>query len=59
MAALLIVLAAIAAAILAAIAWLASVFTGFSAPSWCETTAVLILAVLVLIGHAGDWRNRP
>jgi hypothetical protein len=44
--------------VLAAIAWLASVFTGFTAPSWCETTAVLILAILVLIGHAGDWRTR-
>lgn len=59
MAALLIVLAAIAAAILAAVAWLASVFTGFSAPSWCETSAVLILAILVLIGHVGSWRSRP
>jgi len=57
MAGLIIVLAAIAAAVLAAIAWLASVFTGFTAPRWCETTAVLIAAVLVLIGNASRWRD--
>ena len=58
MAGLLIILAAIAAAVLAAVAWLASLATGFTCPAWCETTAVLILAVLVLIGHVGDWRTR-
>ncbi|HEX8866694.1 MAG TPA: hypothetical protein VF821_13645 [Lentzea sp.] len=59
MAALIIILAAIAAAILAAIAWLASVTSGFTCPPWCETTAVLILAILVLIGHVDGYRNRP
>lgn len=59
MAGLIIILAAIAAAVLAAIAWLAAVVSGFSAPDWClPTAAVVILAVLYLAERAVAWRTR-
>lgn len=58
MAGLIIVLAAITAAVLAAIAFLAAVVSGFTAPDWCLPAAVLILAVLALIGPVTAWRTQ-
>jgi hypothetical protein len=54
MAGLLIILAWIAAAILAALAFLSHTGTGVSAPAWCGWLAVLIIAVLGCIGAFGD-----
>ena len=59
MAGLILALAVLAAAVLAAIEFLAHVVSGFACPSWVGWLAVLILAVIACVDTFTAWRTRP